>query len=77
VLFNRISLPPVPQPACLVLSRQPPLTLDRGQFSAASGVTRGASALADRAGQTFLSGMDTAGNPNHSQLENVAVVSPT
>ena len=38
------------QPACLILSRQPLPTLDRGRFSAASGVARGAYVLADLGG---------------------------
>ena len=38
------------QPACLVLSRQPLPTLDRGRFGPASGVARGAYVLADVGG---------------------------
>ncbi len=35
------------QPACLILSRQPLPTLDRGRFASASGVARGAYILSD------------------------------
>jgi len=35
------------QPACLVLSRQPMPTLDRGRYASAEGVARGAYVLAD------------------------------
>jgi transketolase len=38
------------QPTCLILSRQPLPTLDRGRFAPASGVARGAYVLADLGG---------------------------
>jgi transketolase len=38
------------QPACLILSRQPLPTLDRGRFASAAGVARGAYVLADLGG---------------------------
>jgi transketolase len=40
------------QPACLILSRQPLPTLDRGRFASAAGVARGAYVLADLGGAT-------------------------
>jgi transketolase len=43
----RVAMRLTHQPVCLILSRQPLPTLDRGRFAAASGVARGAYVLAD------------------------------
>ena len=46
----RVILKQKHQPACLILSRQPLPTLDRGRFAPASGVARGAYVLGDFGG---------------------------